>query len=453
MILSLQHFCLIQATLAALNDLNGLEDANDVHRKRDWNRFISRDRLRMVDLTNLDEIEQHCPAEADGTFQSCNGPLSAIKVMKSYDRSDLEPWLMPLSKYFGDNMTQPEYSRPFAPHLVAVRDSFLSAWGYIFDFKRWFIHGGCSDKSYFSPNFDYDLTTQVVARFDQPVLSLVHPYPGIYFHEFIEIHALLLMSQPLIKMIPDIPILVNKNFQQKQLYPLLKVLGINHEKYNFVSLKSNNRPNKRNAGLPKITSGLVYSPYVITPLSLWCHYISRTTINQMRLGYENLSFWGLPGDGIVIFDRYNLRPKRSLPQGYEIFKMLNTTYGHTNSVRMYYGNESLEDTVRIFRGCKVFIAAHGGGESNMMFMPSGGSIIEIRPENWPITCFIDIANNININHYMYIDVNHIKKKNPEMHVNYNSFLPWINTIINEALNVNYVISLPFVNNSISLIDL
>ena len=75
---------------------------------------------------------------------------------------------------------------------------------------------------------------------------------------------------------------------------------------------------------------------------------------------------------------------------------MNRTYGHVTNVRMFYGNESLEETVRIFRGCKVFIAAHGGGESNMMFMPTGGSIIEIRPEDWPITCFIDLANLLDV---------------------------------------------------------
>ena len=440
--LCILYFCLTQACLAAFHKLTGLEDANDEQRERDWNRFISKDRLQIVDLTNLVDIEKHCPFEADGTFQSCSEPLSTIKIMKSYDQSDLQPWLMPSSAYIGDNLTQPEYSRPFAPHLVAIRDSFLSPWGYIFDFKRWFVHGGCSDKSYYSPNFDYDLRIKAVARFNEPILSLIHPYPGLYFHEFIEIHALLIMSQPLIKLIPDITIIISKRFQQRHLFPLLEILGIKHQKYNFLALKSYNKPNKRNANLLKSAGSLIYSPYIITPLSLYCHYISRSVANQMRSAYSKLPYWDPPGEDIVIFDRHNLRPKRSLPQGPEIFHILNRTYGHATNVRMFYGNESLEETVRIFRGCKVFIAAHGGGESNMMFMPTGGSIIEIRPEDWPITCFIDLANNINMNHFMYIDQDLEKKRDPEMHIDFNLFFPWVNSIINNALKVNCTIILP-----------
>lgn len=29
----------------------------------------------------------------------------------------------------------------------------------------------------------------------------------------------------------------------------------------------------------------------------------------------------------------------------------------------------------------------------MLFMPSGGVVIEVRPDNWPMPCFIDLADN------------------------------------------------------------
>ena len=44
----------------------------------------------------------------------------------------------------------------------------------------------------------------------------------------------------------------------------------------------------------------------------------------------------------------------------------------------------------------VLIAAHGGGESNMLFMPPGGAVIEVRPDNWPMPCFIDLADNVGL---------------------------------------------------------
>ena len=358
---------------------------------------------------------------------------------------------MPLSTYFNDNTTQPEYSRPFAPHLIAIKDSFVSSFGHIFDFKRWYVHGGCSDKSYYSPNFEYDTTVQPIAEFTEPVLSLVHPYPGLFFHEFIEIHASLLMSLPLLKLMPNITIIVNRYFQQTQLFPLLQILGIDYENFNFLSLKSDNRQTKRNAKLIKSTAAIVYAPYIITPLSLWCQYISRTTTNKMRQGYSKLPYWGMPGNGILISDRYNMRPKRSLNQGRELFQILNSTYGHQHSVRMFHGNESLEQTIRLFRDSRVFVAAHGGGESNLIFMEKGSSVVEIRPMSWPITCFIDLSNNIGINHFMYIDESKIRNQNrkrfPELSIQMNDFIPWVNKIINKALNTNLIINTTTLTNN------
>lgn len=37
---------------------------------------------------------------------------------------------------------------------------------------------------------------------------------------------------------------------------------------------------------------------------------------------------GEPGDGIVIIDRYNLRPKRFLVQGNEMLSLLQSKYGN-----------------------------------------------------------------------------------------------------------------------------
>ena len=110
------------------------------------------------------------------------------------------------------------------------------------------------------------------------------------------------MSQPLIKLMPDITIIISKRFQQRHLFPLLEILGIKHQKYNFLALKSYNKPNKRNANLLKSAGSLLYSPYIITPLSLYCHYISRSVANQMRSAYSKLPYWD-PAD----FSRFALR--------------------------------------------------------------------------------------------------------------------------------------------------
>jgi capsular polysaccharide biosynthesis protein len=94
---------------------------------------------------------------------------------------------------------------------------------------------------------------------------------------------------------------------------------------------------------------------------------------------------------------------------------------------MLYGNESLEETIVMFRRANVFVAAHGGGQANMIFMPEGGIVVEVRPELWPMPCYIDIADNLNIQHYLKVvkDVGSVG----EMHIELSTFLPVLYSLI------------------------
>ena len=49
------------------------------------------------------------------------------------------------------------------------------------------MHGGCSDRSYYLPTFEYDMYTHPVVHFEEPVLNLVHPFPGEVTHLYIYI--------------------------------------------------------------------------------------------------------------------------------------------------------------------------------------------------------------------------------------------------------------------------
>ena len=231
--------------------------------------------------------------EKPGIFQSCFGPLQTLKLFPSPDRFDMDGWKMSREIHLTENQTKshPVMSRPFAPHLVAIKDAFLSWWGYIFDFQRWYLHGGCSDKSYYGPTFEYDMYSQPVMHFNEPVLSLVHPFPAMFYHEFIELHASLVMSLPLIEAMPNITIIVNKHMVHKQIFPLLRVTGIHPEKLNFIAMKSDNSQARRHADASFANNALIRAPYIITPISLWCQYLSRGVTKTLQKGYARLPFW------------------------------------------------------------------------------------------------------------------------------------------------------------------
>jgi len=157
----------------------------------------------------------------------------------------------------------------------------------------------------------------------------------------------------------------------------------------------------------------------------------------MRDGYAKLPYWNDVdvGAGIVVHDRVSVKPKRFLREGQMIFESLKEKYGHTHSVRMFFGNETLEEIVKIFRGAKVLIASHGAGLTNMLFMPEGGMVVEFRPQQYPNRCFVDLANNIGIKHYMYEVTTNLKGY--EMRVDGTAFL-----------NKLYPLLIPFVGSPV-----
>ena len=89
-----------------------------------------------------------------------------------------------------------------------------------------------------------------MVHFNEPVLSLVHPFPAMFYHEFIELHAALVMALPLLEAMPNITIIVNKNLVHRQIFPLLRVSGIHPEKLNFVAMKGDNSRANKHADAP-----------------------------------------------------------------------------------------------------------------------------------------------------------------------------------------------------------
>ena len=239
--------------------------------------------------------------EKPGIFQNCFGPMQTLKLFPSADRFDMDGWKMSREIHMTENQnnSHPVMSRPFAPHLVAIKDAFLSWWGYIFDFHRWYLHGGCSDKSYYGPTFEYDMYSQPVMHFNEPVLSLVHPFPAMFYHEFIELHAALVMSLPLLEAMPNITIIVNKFMVHKQIFPLLRVTGIHPEKLNFIAMKGDNSQARRHSDASFANNAIIRAPYIITPISLWCQYLSRGVTKTLQKGYARLPFW-------VCYSRHHL---------------------------------------------------------------------------------------------------------------------------------------------------
>ena len=145
---------------------------------------ISKLRLLELDLTNFLDLDYFCNANYSNSnskskvFEDCWGRFKGVKIMKASDREDMKPWILyqnlPFDKamakipvtvrsnqsveYYEDGRGGiPELAKPFAPHLLAIPNVFMSKWGYIFDRQTIYNFGGCTNRAWNSPSLEIDL--------------------------------------------------------------------------------------------------------------------------------------------------------------------------------------------------------------------------------------------------------------------------------------------------------
>ena len=55
--------------------------------------------------------------------------------------------------------------------------------------------------------------------------------------------------------------------------------------------------------------------------------------------------------------------------------------------------------MKIYRKARLVVGPHGAGLSNMVFMPSNASVLEMRPRGWPIAVFRQLAAACSLNYF------------------------------------------------------
>jgi hypothetical protein len=78
-----------------------------------------------------------------------------------------------------------------------------------------------------------------------------------------------------------------------------------------------------------------------------------------------------------------------------------SNYKNKYIIKQYRGYLTLEETAKLFNSCKLFIAPHGAGHSNIMFMNSNSAVIEIRPQTLLNSWYFSYLASINGVRYQY----------------------------------------------------
>lgn len=156
--------------------------------------------------------------------------------------------------------------------------------------------------------------------------------------------------------------------------------------------------------------------HIVTTTSSYANHVSPRYVSAFREALKKVplldsSILNLRGEGILLSDRREQIGNRNLVQGSELIDVLKSRYGDKNSyhgkcyrpVNLFIGNETLEETIRLFRSSRIYISVHGAQMSNIMFMHPDSTLIEIQPYEYQnVNVFLNLASTLGITPYRYI---------------------------------------------------
>ena len=237
-------------------------------------------------------------------------------------------------------------------------------------------------------------------------LLLVIPHASNFGHEFLDLYPQLFMFRALLQQDPESKVLVHAPLSATKMFPILHAMGLHPERLNYHVWEKEDR------------NSLFCLDEIITTTSSYANHVNPDYVAAFREALlHNMTFADpgvvhLEGDGILFSDRRDRPGARDLLEGEQIFSALQARYegGSESSfqgisprpVRLFLGNESLEDTIRLFRSTKIFIAVHGAQMANMMFLSPGAVLIEIQPYEFRgVDVFLNLAPTLGVSAFRY----------------------------------------------------
>lgn len=287
--------------------------------------------------------------------------------------------------------------KPFAPHMIILEDVAVYGHGDIMTLDGTSHYLGTC-RQYGEPGYDsINIKRSDAVSFTfAPVLNLVTLWTENYLNAMISFLPRYLSLLPILEKYPDMIIAKNMFRTRAQVYvePILNYYGITP-----YSIKNDKDSTTRKLNFMNIEYGKVYfMKTLIAPIST-CKFIPKKAVTMIRTAVHSMYTLSstTPQTSIIISDRRDME---------ELYKRLISTYG-TSNVKKYSTSldsnpvsiyQSLNQTVRMFNECKLFIAPHGAALANIMFMNPGSTVIEIRAETPKSWYFSQLSSQVNVNY-------------------------------------------------------
>lgn len=277
----------------------------------------------------------------------------------------------------------------FASSVVFLANVYTNYLAQMFDSRVTYLRGGCWEV----PFRDTPLVQSNATRIHRHALTinLCSHHAGSQFHGLIELYSRIVVLAPVIRALPAARVLVTDR-DVKRVDELLKLAGFPSGLASEEVRVHRVRPGE-----------LVYSDVAVAAHGPGCGKVSRSVWQHARRDY-----FGIRRDSRSMYRRgdawYVLVAERTgsraIAQHEALVAELKAALGERR-VQLFSDKVAwtLQSTRELYSRATLFVAGHGAGLSNMVFMPDSSSVVEVRPSNFSNRCYHNLADALGFPYY------------------------------------------------------
>jgi hypothetical protein len=357
-------------------------------------------RLIRLKLYDNNFVDSHCRNKQPGQFSKCAGIMAKVSLMARQNEPSAHHKWVPSVTILGEsrNSSQGRFVPNYLARLFLLEDVYITKYGHMFDYERKYSSGRHTDDDRENPPHYHvkdvmNFSDNQLATFNDTVINLVLPWGHVFGHQLMEYYQMIYMAKYLLNKYPR-SILLAKEGDIGQpggnFHRLFSAMNISTENYRVEIVQPRGY---RAYWAPRtITTTSAYGMHV------WPEYI--VALNRAA----DAVFPDLPtsqGRNIILHDRRDMKT-RNVTNGETIELALRNRYGSSRQVLVLSGKEPLPQCIGILRSAQVFISIHSSATANMLFLQGNGVYIEIQPNHFNYTVFLDIATSIGWDAYLHV---------------------------------------------------
>ncbi|GJP87066.1 hypothetical protein CLOP_g17037 [Closterium sp. NIES-67] len=309
----------------------------------------------------------------------------------------------------------------YVAQYFEMKDVLMSASGLVFNESMHFSRQGCHADG----QFHYKAKDSKVIELDQ-LVSFVYHQGGNYYHSLVDLLPQFYIMRDFLKAHPNIPIAFKKTQLAFYRRVLKHVIGVMPYEFNLLTTQDQDtttlyrtsrlyQPVFQTCGNPSPSLWhTLRSRFLLPPNGLPMFseaWEIRNPIQELAgaagaKGKIKLGSWNkeqmskLPRDWVVVLGQRPGSDRRRLV-GFDALLSAMEQLFTPERVVVYDGSIPILQAKALFNRGAAYVAPHGAGLANMIFMPSGSSVLEIRPDRLPNACYHHLASACDL-HYSLV---------------------------------------------------